>query len=78
MKRPDDTACPHTHPVGGLVGGAGPAEPELSKREQFAMAALQGLCARSTFADDELMLIAQTAVEAADFTLAELDKEVKE
>lgn len=45
----------------------------LTKREQFAMAAMQGLCARSDYYHTPQDLVSD-AVKCADALLAELDK----
>ena len=45
----------------------------LTKREQFAMAAMQGLCATGQYGSFDH--VAQDAVKAADELLAELEKQ---
>lgn len=54
------------------VGGFAPG---LTKRERFAMAAMQGLCANGNVQED--MLYAPTAVTLADQLLAELERTEK-
>lgn len=47
----------------------------LTKREQFAMAAMQGLLADPNNSDTGMDRIANYAIEAADALLAKLDKD---
>jgi hypothetical protein len=50
----------------------------LSRRDQFAMAAMQGICSHpDTWGKDSFEKIARAAVEAADALIQELDKTEK-
>lgn len=71
MKNADLPAMPVTKPV----GYASVTEYGLSKREMFAMAAMQGLCANGVAGSHHQTknLVAE-AVEKADALLAELER----
>jgi hypothetical protein len=61
-----------------LIRGAGGTVPDksylgLSKREAFALAALQGFCANPAYADDQTEDIAGYAVSLGDATLCKLE-----
>ena len=48
----------------------------LTKREQFAMAAMQGLLSKSGITRTDLAPITEASCEIADALIAELDKEL--
>ena len=76
MKNGDLPAMPFTNEpfaIGAISSGYGPMAIGLSKREMFAMAAMQGLCSHS--GDYQLDThLAQDAVMYADALLSELER----
>ncbi len=73
MSWPNEPAFPRA-PYRDVHGGFEPGTDGLTKREFFAAAALQGLCANPKFSELSSEYLAVYAREHADETLAQLEK----